>query len=294
MWLETEQNGRLCIKWIALYFNDCVYDNWEVAGFALGMLSLMLFAVSFVPQIWNTFIRKDVTGVSFTFLAIWVLGDVANMLGAFLTQQVAAVKYTGVLFTLVGIVLLLQYIYYKRYYTKMVYSEVNVDYPEEDSIIDVDNYPELFQSLHSTAATASIASIILPVAEASLGIVQDPSIVIVGETCAWLAGILYFTSRIPQIIMNYKFRDVEGLSIMLFCLTILANLTYGLQIIMRVSELDAKFFTSTFPYLIGSLGTMAFDIVILFQAVAYGSHRNWLVRYLHCIFYEDDETLVLL
>jgi len=92
---------------------------------------------------------------------------------------------------------------------------------------------------------------------------------ILGSFMAWGSGILYFTSRIPQIVENHKNRSVEGLSVLLFICTILGNLFYGLSILTRFPPIDEKFFAGTLPYLIGSVGTFIFDIMIIYQFNAY-------------------------
>lgn len=48
---------------------------------------------------------------------------------------------------------------------------------------------------------------------------------IMGSIMAWSSGLLYFFSRIPQILTNYKLKNVEGLSIFLFVITISANVS---------------------------------------------------------------------
>ena len=57
---------------------------------------------------------------------------------------------------------------------------------------------------------------------------------------------------------------------LMFILTIFANSTYGMAIVLRHPTADvSKFFESTLPYIIGSLGTLAWDVVILGQALVY-------------------------
>jgi uncharacterized protein with PQ loop repeat len=97
---------------------------------------------------------------------------------------------------------------------------------------------------------------------------------IFGSIMAWSSGLLYFCSRIPQILENKRNRSVEGLSILLFICTILGNLFYGLSILTRFPPIDTKFFTGTLPYLIGSIGTFIFDIMIIYQFNAYKSSNH--------------------
>jgi hypothetical protein len=54
----------------------------------------------------------------------------------------------------------------------------------------------------------------------------------------------------------------------MFSLTIIGNLGYGISVLLRLS-LEPDFFFTTFPYLVGSLGVLAFDLIALFQAYIY-------------------------
>jgi uncharacterized protein with PQ loop repeat len=78
------------------------------------------------------------------------------------------------------------------------------------------------------------------------------------------------SGRIPQIRVNYNTKSVQGLSTLLFLFTIISNVTYGLSVLLRFPPLDTKFFSSTFPYIFGSAGTLVFDFIIMYQIHIYG------------------------
>lgn len=59
-----------------------------------------------------------------------------------------------------------------------------------------------------------------------------------------------------------------------FFVTVSSNLTYGLSILLRLPKLDETFVLDTLPYLIGSVGTLLFDFIIITQAHLYkDKHR---------------------
>jgi hypothetical protein len=55
----------------------------------------------------------------------------------------------------------------------------------------------------------------------------------------------------------------------MFLCSVAANCTYGLSILFRVPSIDAQFFASTFPYIVGSIGVIIFDFIILWQSKHY-------------------------
>ncbi|KAI3659683.1 hypothetical protein MP638_006466 [Amoeboaphelidium occidentale] len=341
------KDGHHYVEWIGMYFKDCVYTPLEISGFFFGIISVLLFIVALFPQLYKNYQRKTVEGLSFGFLLTWLLGDISNMFGAFLTNQYPTVKYTGLYFVISDALSLLQYFYYAYVYKgpKGTPLPFNTSKEEEEDDFDgssstpKDNQSFLsgsHVSLHMNGSTTGEHTPLLKPQDASMGssdfkvlhgesylhtktanrpysaagsstlthiaIITAVAICIpavsskvmqmselplcnaeddleefaqiIGEVLAWSSGLLYFFSRIPQIITNYKLKDVEGLSIALFVLTISSNVTYGLQILIRQPAIDEKFFRSTFPYLLGSIGTLIFDMIIITQAVMYGNHKD--------------------
>lgn len=91
---------------------------------------------------------------------------------------------------------------------------------------------------------------------------------LVGRIFAWFCTVLYMTSRLPQIWSNYKRKSVQGLSWLLFLLAFLANLLYSLSILSNpkaVGPSGQEFLSESLPFLIGSGGTLVFDMIILIQ-----------------------------
>jgi len=92
---------------------------------------------------------------------------------------------------------------------------------------------------------------------------------IIGSICSWASGLLYLFSRIPQVVRNFQRKSVEGLSVLMFCITVSGNSFYGLSIMFRLPALDKHFFEGTLPFIVGSVCTIIFDIAILIQSRIY-------------------------
>ena len=54
--------------------------------------------------------------------------------------------------------------------------------------------------------------------------------------------------------------SVEGLSLYMFILAVLGNVTYGLGILLY--SVDGIFLLQKLPWLVGSIGTLSFDITV--------------------------------
>ena len=74
--------------WIWNTFGQCVLSNVEMFGFYLGMISILCWMVSTIPQlIMNYKSGKVDQSLSVWFLIFWLAGDTCNMVGCILSKQ---------------------------------------------------------------------------------------------------------------------------------------------------------------------------------------------------------------
>ncbi|KIY72219.1 hypothetical protein CYLTODRAFT_418197 [Cylindrobasidium torrendii FP15055 ss-10] len=97
---------------------------------------------------------------------------------------------------------------------------------------------------------------------------------VLGRIFAWLCTTLYLTSRLPQIWKNYARKSVAGLSMYLFIFAFLGNVFYVSSILTSPNAwlpqpASGNFIRESIPYLLGSGGTLIFDITIVAQSFIY-------------------------
>ncbi|KZF20254.1 PQ-loop-domain-containing protein [Xylona heveae TC161] len=87
--------------------------------------------------------------------------------------------------------------------------------------------------------------------------VSDPndalSFSILGQVFGYFCAALYLGSRIPQILLNYRRKSTEGVSMLFFLFACIGNLTYVLSI-FAYSPRCYKFHKATGPAGVGSIG----------------------------------------
>jgi uncharacterized protein with PQ loop repeat len=99
---------------------------------------------------------------------------------------------------------------------------------------------------------------------------------IVGTGLGYVASILYLCSRVSQIHKNYTRKSSEGLALVMFIMAVCANLCTGTSIILRTftwQELKEQL-----PWIIGSLGTISLDMIILWQSSVYSKNALLLLQ----------------
>jgi len=97
---------------------------------------------------------------------------------------------------------------------------------------------------------------------------------ILGRVFAWLCTTLYLTSRLPQIWKNFVRKSVDGLSMYLFVFAFFGNTFYVISILTAPEvrmppPTNRAFIRESIPYLLGSAGTLLFDISIVGQSLIY-------------------------
>ncbi|GAA5851317.1 hypothetical protein JCM9279_001102 [Rhodotorula babjevae] len=97
---------------------------------------------------------------------------------------------------------------------------------------------------------------------------------VVGRTSAWVCTTAYLTSRLPQIWQNFRRRSVEGLAMTLFAAAFLGNSLYVASILTNPHATSASYLLESMPYLLGSGGTLCFDLMIIAQSWLYSEKRK--------------------
>ncbi|KPV75923.1 uncharacterized protein RHOBADRAFT_52933 [Rhodotorula graminis WP1] len=97
---------------------------------------------------------------------------------------------------------------------------------------------------------------------------------VVGRTSAWVCTTAYLTSRLPQIWQNFRRRSVEGLAMTLFAAAFLGNSLYVASILTNPHATSASYLLEAMPYLLGSGGTLCFDLMIIGQSWLYSEKRK--------------------
>jgi uncharacterized protein with PQ loop repeat len=93
-----------------------------------------------------------------------------------------------------------------------------------------------------------------------------------GSILGYISCILYLASRISQILKNNSRKSAEGLSSSMFICAVTANLFYGTSVLLRART--AEELISSLPWVLGSLGTVALDGIILTQTVVFGKEER--------------------
>ncbi|KAH9903643.1 PQ-loop-domain-containing protein [Xylariomycetidae sp. FL2044] len=109
-----------------------------------------------------------------------------------------------------------------------------------------------------------------------------PSFDVWGQVFGWMCAVLYLGSRLPQLLLNWRRKSTEGVSVLFFLFACLGNLTYVLSIFAyepecagprcqpgEASRIYGRYILVNASWLAGSLGTLLLDLGIFAQFFIY-------------------------
>ncbi|XP_076860278.1 lysosomal amino acid transporter 1 homolog isoform X2 [Brachyhypopomus gauderio] len=274
-------------KWIWDGLGECAQDARDIASVILGLVSLVCFILSSIPQYYRSCKTGNMdSALSIFFLLLWLAGDTCNLIGSFLAQQLPLQIYTAVYYVAADLLMMSMYLYYSMKHrvainrNRRLLNAVGVLYvlgfsasllqlaPAPDPALN----PALGSALNPGRAPGPGRTLLCVVERQDISIQPFTTKEIIGFVIGSLSSLLYLCSRLPQIYTNFKRKSTEGLSYFLFALVILGNSTYGLSVLIKNPDMgtgEVSYMVHHLPWLIGSLGTLLLDLVITVQFVKY-------------------------
>jgi uncharacterized protein with PQ loop repeat len=105
-----------------------------------------------------------------------------------------------------------------------------------------------------------------------------------GQIFGYICALLYLGSRVPQLLLNYRRKSTDGISMLFFLFACLGNLTYVLSIVVykprcggnggvcqdgEARAVYGKYIAVNFSWLLGSFGTLLLDACVFVQYFMY-------------------------
>ncbi|XP_066493453.1 lysosomal amino acid transporter 1 homolog [Tiliqua scincoides] len=266
-------------QWIWDVFHECARDSRDVASVVLGLVSILCFAAASFPQCW----QACKTGImdqalSVYFLLGWLGGDTLNLIGSFLADQLPLQVYTAIYYVVADLMMISLYFYYKiRNQSRGSSAPINAVcvfvFVGTVSAASLLGRPP---SRVSDRMTVLKGRVLLSVSADPPNWEPFTEKEVVGFAIGSISSVLYLLSRVPQIYTNFKRKSTTGISYSLFALVMLGNTLYGVSVLLKnpnPGQAEGSYVIHHLPWLIGSLGVLALDVIISFQFLAYRRRR---------------------
>jgi lipid-A-disaccharide synthase-like uncharacterized protein len=183
----------------------------ETLSLVFGMSNLVIWVGIFVPQIYKNYTNNCSKAISYLFYYKLLIGGIISLSIALIKQTNITIIYVGVHHLIITTILMSQLLYYR------IKNHGYVSIPTDES-----NQERYY--LSKVEIMCSV--IITPVVFILLVIVYINRNVILMDVLAWVANILFTTSKFTQIYKNYKKQSTEGLSQFSFVCMIFTDLFF--------------------------------------------------------------------
>lgn len=277
-----------------------------------------------MPQIWKNYRRGSVDGLSLGFLAIWLAGDICNFLGALWTDQMWFQQVVGGYYVFVDIVLVSQYFYFTAVnpapslidgYSLRYDDSIDDDGDGSDDSYLVDSETETERKKkksrsasprhvhHPRGRSRSLASTLIVVVSlmfhvagaspiSTMPTLETPddgfTLQDLGGVLSWFSTLLYLSSRLPQLLLNFRRKSTSGLAISLFVAAFFGNLFYSLSLLLNpLGHYDyppygggglagkdgndhLEWWARTLPFFLGASGVLGLDAAVGWQWLTWG------------------------
>ncbi|KAJ2845780.1 putative vacuolar membrane transporter for cationic amino acids [Coemansia brasiliensis] len=240
-----------------------------------GYVSIACWIFVLVPQIHLNYKRKSCEGVSLVFYALWSLGDVFNLTGALLENLLFTAILLPLYYIFTDIIVLSQfYIYRNRPFP----SDGSI-LSESSALLERDSEKPKWSFKRLLGWLCVLVFMFICVVQFQLypeRMLKVSIREILAQLCGYLSAAVYLGAYIPQIAHNYRTQSTEGLSMVMFIVVTIANITYCLSILTAQAP-TFDYLCKYASWLLGASGTIWLELIILYQFYIYrhsSSHRE--------------------
>ncbi|VUZ39044.1 unnamed protein product [Hymenolepis diminuta] len=284
--LEAECPGG--VDWAFYVLGECIRNSRDKVSIAFGILAICAWLLFALPQIIENYRKKIPDAAVSEFLLIfWILGDSLNFIGALMTNQLFFQKALAVYTVIIDLILTGQFYYYRWIHRRNIKREIQI--AESSEVPNAAGGKVLAGVMVSCVALCAVP-FALPISQTSsmstVGAssyaprrlfespVENPLTNFlltteekIGYIFGWISTIMYALGRVHQIYVNWKRKSTDGLSFYFFFLAVLGNTFYSCQIFIK--SLAPLHLMNSLPWILGSIGILVFDVVILIQFFMY-------------------------
>ncbi|KAJ1949751.1 putative vacuolar membrane transporter for cationic amino acids [Linderina macrospora] len=252
-------------------------DVGQIVSSVFGYASIACWFVVLMPQIHLNYKRKSCEGVSLTFYLMWSLGDAFNLAGACLENMIPTAIILPLYYIMTDTVVLAQFYRYRG--NRPIGSDgeqqalLNADTEQgDDTEPNAKSHTWKWTTLATVLALGS-AAVAAYVYASNLVLDYGHLRKAVAQLCGFLSAAVYLGAYFPQLLENYRSKSCEGLSVAMFVLVILANITYCLSI-LTYQRPTYDYLQKYAAWLLGAAGTIWLELAVLWQFYIYRGNRR--------------------
>lgn len=242
----------------------------DVFSWTLASLSNVTWLFVIGPQLYKNYKLKSSNSISFSLVFCWIVGELLSMISAWGKGLSNVIIFIGMYHLVINVIFMAEILYYRK--TNNIFESITVIEEENEPLVTPirnvksNNFLNLKKEEMLMLFFTSIIMIIL-ICGMSVSYMDFTNMI------AWLSTLTFIVSKIPQIILNRKLKNVEGLSKITFVCIILSNLFFLLSILIKLPFLENSkhsfYFLNNLQWIIGTIISTIMDIILMGQIIYY-------------------------
>lgn len=214
--------------------------NFVVSN-VFSVVSLVFYSVVYVPQMWLIYKTRSSEGISILMLMLWTQADCISLMGSIIVGLQLNIIAIGWYHFLVGLIMIGMSMWYQTNSSQTIVITVAF-----------------------TLANVLACGLLM-------GLLTQPDL-FWGDILGWVATVVYIVGRFPQLVLNYKRKSTEGLSVWMYILTMAGNTAYLLSIVVYSQE--PEYLRTNLPWMILTVLLFLLDVLVLIQIGMYKNRNN--------------------
>lgn len=232
----------------------------EIVSYIFSFASIAFYSVVYLPQFREIYKTKDTSGISFIMLLLWTQSDYLSLIGTILNDLNLSVIILGWYHTFMGLAMVSFVLYYKSKFGSKNQFKKSLA-PIIDTWAINTFVKDIFGIWYKFMYCLLFFGINISVA-AGLYYYRIVNLRL-GDILGWITMALYITGRFPQIILNYNRKSTQGLSILMYILTICGNTCYVMSLLFW--SIEPEYIRTNTPWIISSVVTILLDFFVIWQ-----------------------------
>jgi uncharacterized protein with PQ loop repeat len=210
-----------------------------------SILSVICYSLVYYPQFYEIYKTKCTKGISIWMLLLWSQADFMCLYSTILLGLLLNLIIMAWYHVFIGFCITIFTFYYKikndTFYEKVKMTIIITIYYTINIII----------GLILTFKTPQTI----------------PSSVGIGLIFSWVSVVFYIVGRLPQIILNFKRRSTDGLSVVMYIFKIMGNVFYILTIITY--SVEKEYLLLNLAWIVFTVVTILMDLFVISQYIYY-------------------------
>ncbi|CAG8832462.1 38516_t:CDS:2, partial [Gigaspora margarita] len=224
--LKTFSNSKKTV--MQLHLNNVALSQ------ITGYISLGCWMMVGFPQLYENHKRKSGDAVALTFIFTWLFGDLFNLIGVILQNLLLTMILIAIFLCAVDAAIILQTFYYRftrtHHLDDPLQPQQQVRYTSQRDVyrFRVKEFFEILGELFGVCVAGVVVYYVASLFQNNENNDEDYQMEmrLLPKIFGWISTLLYLGARIPQIIRNHKSRSTEGLSLSMFCFSVMGTVTY--------------------------------------------------------------------